>query len=180
MITQYDVMHKSGRMAGAVLRRFLETQLAQAFALSATAGYAVYLVLGALRGFTLIPATTLVLAATPFFPPGPLWIATLAGILISSASIYGFSGALGLERRLAAKHPEKVATIKSLLERHQLPIIIGWSFFPLAPTDLICYVCGILRVGLVRMLIGVAIGEGAICAIYIYGADSLLRWLRWK
>jgi uncharacterized membrane protein YdjX (TVP38/TMEM64 family) len=64
-----------------------------------------------------------------------------------------------------------------LINRYELPIIIAWSFFPLAPTDLICYVCGVPRVRFWKFLLGVTIGEGAICAIYIYGGDQILRWL---
>jgi uncharacterized membrane protein YdjX (TVP38/TMEM64 family) len=160
-----------------VLRQFFETQLAHAMSWGAAAGYALYLALGAVRGFTLIPSTTLVLAALPFFPPTPLLIATVIGIVLSSSSIYFFSSALRIDERIARRHPEKVARLTDLINRYELPIIIGWSFFPLAPTDLICYVCGVLRVRFWKFLLGVTIGEGAICAVYIYGGDQLLRWL---
>ncbi len=170
MITLNDIMAQ-------VLRQFFEQQLAHALSWGATAGYTVYLLLGTVRGFTLIPSTTLVLAALPFFPPGPLLAATIAGIVISSSSIYFFSSALRLDERLAKKHPTQIARITDLINRYELPIIIGWSFFPLAPTDLICYVCGMLRVRFWKFLIGVTIGEGAICAIYIYGGDQILRWV---
>ena len=170
MITLNDIMTQ-------VVRQFFQHQLAQAVAWGTAAGYGVYLVLGAARGFTLIPSTTLVLAALPFFPPGPLLACTLAGIALSSSSIYFFSSALQLNERLARKHPEKVARLTDLINRYELPIIIGWSFFPLAPTDLICYVCGVLRVRFWTFLIGVTIGEGAICAIYINGGDQILRWM---
>jgi uncharacterized membrane protein YdjX (TVP38/TMEM64 family) len=163
-----------------VLRHFFETQLAHALAWGTGAGYIVYLALGAIRGFTLIPSTTLVLAALPFFPPGPLLAATLAGIAISSTSIYFFSSALHLDERLAKRHPAQIARITDLINRYELPIIIGWSFFPLAPTDLICYVCGVLRVRFWAFLLGVTVGEGAICAIYIYGGDQILRWVGFR
>ena len=54
------------------------------------------------------------------------------------------------------------------MTRRELPIVIAWSFFPIAPTDLVCYVCGALKVDLKKCLLGVTIGEGAICAIYIF------------
>ena len=59
-------------------------------------------------------------------------------------------------------------------------MIVGWSFFPLAPTDLICYVCGALQVGFWKCIVGVCLGEGAICGIYIFFGDFALRWLQWK
>jgi len=58
-----------------------------------------------------------------------------------------------------------------------LPIVIGWSFFPLAPTDLICYVCGSLGVGVPKMLLGILVGEGIICALYIFLGRQLLSFL---
>lgn len=163
-----------------VLRQFFENQLAHAMSWGAAAGYGLYLLLGAVRGFTLIPSTTLVLAALPFFSPTPLFAATVIGIMLSSSSIYFFSSALRLDERIARKHPERVARLTDLINRYELPIIIGWSFFPLAPTDLICYVCGVLRVRFWKFLLGVTVGEGAICAIYIYGGDQILRWLTLK
>lgn len=159
-----------------MFRQFFETQLAHALSWGAAAGYGVYIALGAIRGFTLIPSTTLVLAAMAFFPPTPLFAATIVGIMLSSSSIYFFSSALRLDARLARRHPEKVARLTDLINRYEFPIIIGWSFFPLVPTDLICYVCGVMRVRFWRFLLGVTIGEGAICAVYIYGGDQLLRW----
>jgi uncharacterized membrane protein YdjX (TVP38/TMEM64 family) len=89
-----------------VLRQFFQQQLAHAMSHGTPAAYGVYLALGVVRGFTLIPSTTLVVAALPFFPPGPLLLCTIAGIAVSSSSIYFFSSALRLTERLARKHPE--------------------------------------------------------------------------
>jgi uncharacterized membrane protein YdjX (TVP38/TMEM64 family) len=161
-------------------RAFMQQQLSGALSVSVVVGGAVYLLLGAVRGFTLIPSTTLVLAAVPFFPPVPLFALTIAGIVISSACIYWFSESIGVDEVLKRRHPDAVARLTDVLQKHELPIIIGWSFFPLAPTDLICYVCGVLRVNFLRCLIGVAIGEGTICGIYIFFGDQALRWLQLK
>ena len=158
-------------------RDLLDAQLRGAFSASVVVAYAAYLLLGAIRGCTLLPSTTLVLAALPFFRPWPLLALTLAGILISSASIYFFSESLHLDELVARKHPQKVARLRAALEKYEMPIIIGWSFFPLAPTDLIVYVCGAMRVDLKKCLFGVLIGEGAICAVYIFSGDALLRVL---
>jgi uncharacterized membrane protein YdjX (TVP38/TMEM64 family) len=158
-------------------RDLVAHEIARATSVSLLAGGIVYLALGSVRGFTLIPSTTLVVAAIAFLPPVPLFLLTLVGILISSASIYWFAGAIGLGEVLERRHPARIARLKAVLQRHELPIIIGWSFFPLAPTDLICYVCGLLRVDFVKCLIGVGIGEGTICGIYIFLGDQALRWL---
>ena len=158
----------------------LQHLLGGAAAASALAGGAVYLLMGCLRAFTLIPVTSLVLLGVVFFPPWPLFALTLAGILVSSTSVYYFAEALHLDELLRRKHGAQLGRVHDLLQRHGLPIIIGWSFFPLVPTDLICYLSGVLKIRLTTMLFGVAIGEGAICAIYIFLGDSLLRTLGFR
>ncbi len=140
-------------------------------------GYSLYFFLGCIRGFTFIPATNLILIGIPFFRPMPLFLLSLAGILVSSICIYYFSESLHLDEVFKTKHEEKLKKMKGVLQRNQMPIIIVWSFFPLAPTDLICYVCGVLRVDVARVILGVLIGEGTICAIYIFLGDTVLRFL---
>src|SRR5688572_14998578 len=137
------------------------TGLAQSSALLA---YTIYVVLGALRGFALIPVTNLVVLAIPIFPPWPLLVLTLVGIAISSASIYAFAGSLGLAKYFELKHARSAARVRAALERHPTTIVTAWSFLPIVPTDLICYVCGVMRTHFVRFMFGVLVGEGAICA----------------
>ena len=161
-------------------RQALQQSLSSASSASLAACAALYLVFGCLRGCTLVPSTTLVLAAVPFFPPTPLFILTLAGIVISSASIYRFSEALHLDDVFESLHAERLVRLKVALARYELPVIIAWSFFPLAPTDLVCYACGVIGVPLRTCLVGVAIGEGAICGTYIYFGDWVLHAMHWR
>jgi uncharacterized membrane protein YdjX (TVP38/TMEM64 family) len=158
-------------------REWLEDILGGASGSSFAAGAAVYLALGCLRAFTLIPVTSLVLLGIVFFDPQPLFWLTLAGILVSSTCVYYFAEALHLDEVLTHTHRARLTRIRALLERYGLPIIIGWSFFPFVPTDLICYLAGVIKLRLSTLLIGVATGEGAVCAIYIFLGDSLLRAL---
>jgi uncharacterized membrane protein YdjX (TVP38/TMEM64 family) len=128
----------------------------------------VYLALGCVRGFTLVPATYLVLAGMLVLPAGPLFLLTIAGIVVSSAAVYFFAELMRFDQFFERRYSRQVAQLRALLQRHELPIVIAWSFFPLAPTDVVCYVCGALKVDLKKCLLGVAIGEGAICALYIF------------
>jgi uncharacterized membrane protein YdjX (TVP38/TMEM64 family) len=137
--------------------------------------YAVYVVLGAVRGFALIPVTNLVVLAIPLFPPGPLLALTLVGIAISSASIYALAGSLRLGEYLERKHAKHLERLQSALRRNPTSIVTAWSFLPIVPTDLICYVCGVMKISFRRFLLGVLVGEGAICALYIFGGASLLE-----
>src|SRR5262245_36295504 len=150
------------------------TELTQLAATSVWIAYAVYVVLGALRGFALIPVTNLVVLAIPIFPPVPLLILTLFGIAISSASIYAFAGSLKLGEYLERKHAHHVDRLQHALRRNPTSIVTAWSFLPIVPTDLICYVCGVMKISFRRFMLGVIIGEGAICAIYIFAGATLL------
>jgi uncharacterized membrane protein YdjX (TVP38/TMEM64 family) len=153
---------------------FLEHRIRQALGVSVWFGYALYLLLGCLRGFTLIPSTPLIVLGLLFFAPGPLWILTMAGILVSATSVYYFSDFLQLDDYFERHHVRRIARVKSILQRHELPIIVAWSFAPMLSTDIICYVCGALEVNFKKFLLGVCIGEGIICALYIFGAQYFL------
>jgi uncharacterized membrane protein YdjX (TVP38/TMEM64 family) len=164
-------------------RNLIQTELQRAFYYSLLLGGLVYLLAGCLRGFTLIPSTYLVFVGIPFLPPRTLFLLTIIGILISSASIYFFSESLHLDQHFEGKHKHRVVKAKAILQKNELPVIIGWSFFPFAPTDLICYVCGILGIDFWKFLFGILVGEGAICAIYIFFGNHVLRFLHvwpWK
>lgn len=158
-------------------RNLIQGALQRTFSYSLFVGGLIYLLAGCLRGFTLVPSTYLVFVGIPFFPPTTLFLLTIAGILVSSASIYFFSESLHLEEYFERKHKDGVGRVKTVLQKHELPIIIGWSFFPLAPTDLVCYMCGVLKVDVWKFLFGILIGEGTICAIYIFLGDQVLRFL---
>jgi uncharacterized membrane protein YdjX (TVP38/TMEM64 family) len=156
-------------------RAFIQRQLQDAFSTSMVVGSIVYILLGSFRAFTLVPATFLLLIGLPFFPPLWLLIITMATVVVSSSICYFFAEALHMDEFFESKYPRQIALLKNLLQRYQLPIIIGWSFMMFLPTDLICYVCGTLRINFTKFIVGLLIGEGSVYAIYIYAADYFLR-----
>ena len=156
-------------------REFVQAELRGALSTSTVVASVIYVVLGSLRAFTLVPATFLLLVAMPFFPPFLLLMLTLPGIAISSSICYFFAEVLHMDEMFERKYPRQIQTLKRVLQRHPLAITIGWSFMLFLPTDLICYVCGTLRINYWKFIIGVLIGEGTVYAIYIYLGDWLLR-----
>ena len=156
-------------------REFVERELQGALSTSMVVGSIVYVLLGSFRAFTLVPATFLLLVGLPFFPPFLLLVITMIAVIVSSSICYFFAEALHMDEFFERKHPAQIRKLKGLLQRYQLPIIIGWSFMMFLPTDLICYVCGTLRINFSKFLLGVLIGEGSVYAIYIYAADYFLR-----
>ena len=162
-------------------RDVMHAGLQDAFSLSLGVAYVVYLLLGSVRAFTFIPSAYLLAVALPFFPPLPLFVLTLTGVMISSTIVYYFSEELHLADPFkSGKHQDRVARLRTVLTRYELPIIVGWSFCPLAPTDLICCVCGALEIKLATFLMGILLGEGSICAIYIFAGDLALRAMHIK
>jgi len=154
--------------------RYSDKDFATVAATSAWTAYALYLAVGAVRGLALIPATSVVVLAIPLFPPVPLFLLTLVGIAISSATIYAFAGSLKLGEYFERKHAKHTQRIRAALQRNPTAIVAACSFLLVVPTDLVCYVCGALKISFPRFMTGVLIGEGAICGVYIFAGSSLL------
>ena len=148
--------------------------LAQLMRLPLSWRYAIFLILGCLRGFTLIPVTYLILLGLVFLPSMPAYILTLVGVMVSSACIYYFAEYLGLASYFERHYPQQITKLKRVMSKNELPIVITWSFLPFTPTDVMCYMCGSLRVNVRKFLFGVLVGEGISCAIYIFVGKSLL------
>ena len=157
-------------------REVVQEELKDALSVSFWAAAVTYLFIGSLRAFTLVPATFPLLVAIPFFDPRVLLGLTLVCIAISSSICYWFAEVIHLDEMFERKYPVQIRRLKETLQRYQLPIIIGWSFFLFLPTDLLCYVCGTLKINFKKFLIGVLVGEGTVYAIYIFlGAWILSR-----
>ena len=99
----------------------------------------------------------------------------MAGIMTSSLLVYYFSKYLEFDVFFETKYKKYIHKIKAQLMDKELPIIIGWSFFPFAPTDVIVYVGSTLRINVLGCLIGVFIGEAIINAFYIISITMLLK-----
>ena len=156
-------------------REAVQAQMRDALSASFWVASISYLLIGALRPFTLVPGTFPILVAMPFFDPRLLLALTLVCIAVSSAICYWFAEAIHMDEIVERKYPHHIRRLKALLQRYQLPIIIGWSFLLFLPTDVLCYVCGSLRINFKKFLFGVIVGEGTVYAIYIFLGDYFLR-----
>lgn len=156
---------------------FFQNQLEQIVHTSIYLAYAVLLLLSLVRGFTLIPVTYLIILGLLFFPPLPLFVIIISGVIISSASVYYFFKFLDLDTLFEKKYANQIDQVRRALEKNELPIIIGWSMFPFLPTDVICYICGTLEVDIKKLLLGVFIGESVMSGAYIFFGHYLLDYL---
>lgn len=132
----------------------------------------IYMILFIARSFTLIPGTPFVLAGTLLFPDKPYTVLLICIIcmIISSLILYYFSELLGFDKILKNKYPKKIEQIqKKLNGKYGVIFITLWAFLPFAPTDLVCYTAGILKINIFIYLTGIIIGELIICWLYIFG-----------
>lgn len=139
-----------------------------------------YIVISFLRGFFLIPSTPFVLLGVVLFPSQPWAVlaVSMAGVVFSATLLYFYSDTIGFSDYLEEHYPEKAHWMKDKLGgRYQLLFIYGWSIFPPVPTDLICYVTGILRVNYFKMIAGVFLGEFTLNIFYVMMGQKVIEWM---
>ena len=137
----------------------------------------IYIALTFLRGFFLVPSTPFVIAGGMLFPDKLFLILLISmiGIVLSATSLYYFSDLLGFSKYLEKKYPNEVITWKRRLKDPKaILFVIGWAFLPVVPTDLICYVAGIVKMPYKHMIAGVFLGEIILVSFYIFYVSQLI------
>lgn len=130
-----------------------------------------YVALLVFRGFVMLPITPFLFLGLALFPETK-WLVvvlTMMSIFISATFFYYFSVKMGFHQYFERKYPKMTAKIESRLEHPQaLWIVAFWSFFPFTPTDVICYVAGMVQMRFRLLIIGVLIGQLPLNIIYAY------------
>lgn len=137
----------------------------------------VYTLLLSVRGVFLVPSTPLLFIGIAVFPGPLVWTMNMVGILTSSALVYTLVRGFGFDYMLREKYQARARQLSGLMRKHGVPVIIGWSFFPVVPTDVIIYTAATLRMSLMRCLMAVGIGEGVLITFYVAGGATLLAFL---
>jgi uncharacterized membrane protein YdjX (TVP38/TMEM64 family) len=138
----------------------------------------VYSVICILRGLTLIPNTPFLLAGMILFPGEPVLVLTISilGIIFSSTMLYYFSGYLGFGNYLEERYPNRLVKIKDQLQKPTgFIFVMIWAFFPVVPTDAVCYVAGVLKMNFTKFILAIGFGELIICAIYVFFYNQLVN-----
>ena len=153
------------------LAEFLSTYEAQAII--------VYAAISIFRGLFLVPSTPFVLAGAILFPDS-LWavyIISMIGVMAGSSAVYYFSDLLGFSQKLEKKYPKQLERWhRRLNSPGSVLIVIAWSFFPFVPTDLICYVAGIVKMPFRYVLAGVFIGEAVLVYCYVFLGSGIFQY----
>ncbi len=134
----------------------------------------VYILVSFIRGLVLLPSLPLVLVWVLFFPMSPhmVFIISMTGIIFSSILIYRFSGLMGFDDVFAEHNHSK--KVKNIIEKYWFYAILFWSFAPIVPTDLICYVAGTVQYHFWRFILALTIWEWLIVGIIVYGWREMM------
>lgn len=141
----------------------------------------IYISISIIRGLTLLPSTPLVIAGILLFPSQPFAVlaVSMTGILLSSSMIYFFSEHLGLSDFFESHKPELTHRIKAGLEHPAgFAFVTAWAFFPLVPTDLVCYLAGTAKMNFARFIAAVLCGEFILCSFYIFFGGAMVNYVR--
>ncbi len=134
----------------------------------------VYILASFVRGLVLLPSLPLVLVGILFFPGNPhlVFLISMLGIVFSGVLIYRFSDVMGFDEMFARhSHSKK---IQDAIEKYGFYAVTLWSFAPIVPTDLICYVAGTVRMSFWKFVLALTIGEWLIVAIIVYGGREMV------
>jgi uncharacterized membrane protein YdjX (TVP38/TMEM64 family) len=93
--------------------------------------------------------------------------------------IYWFSDVLGISEFFETRKPAAVAKIRGRLEHPTgLAFVFLWAFFPLVPTDAVCYVAGSSRMNFVKFIAAITAGELILCSFYIFSGSYIIDLLK--
>ena len=140
----------------------------------------IYIVATFVRGFFLIPSTPFVLCGVLLFPNQLFLVLVISmlGVLFSASLLYFFADFLGFSKKLEAKNVLGIQKWKNKLQQPRAGLFVMlWSFFPLVPTDLICYVAGLVKMRYLYFILGVAIGELTLNIFYVYYGNNIFQFL---
>ena len=146
-----------------------------------TIGLLVYLLLSLSRAFLMIPSTPFVLAGAIAFPEMPLvvWLISATGVVVGALLVYSFPSFGSYDRFLEEKYPDKILFLKEKMQgEYAFWIIAGWAFFPLVPTDAVCYAAGLAKITYKKMIIPLLIGQLPLATVYIFLGTGFGEWLR--
>lgn len=127
------------------------------------------------RGIFLIPSTPFILAGAAIFPNDLIWVFVISmmGVVSGSAIIYYFTEFLGLDKVLEKRFSKKMEKVAKGMDKYGFWVVVGWSFFPVVPTDLVAYVAGLTRMKPWKFFLGVIIGELPLVALYVFTGQAL-------
>ena len=138
--------------------------------------FLLYFIVTIVRGLFLIPSTPFVIAGGLLFPDQLFLVlcVSMLGVMNSATMLYYFSDALGFSNYFEENYYKELEYVKSkLTDTKAFLFVIFWAFLPIVPTDLICYIGGIIKMPFRYVFGGVFIGELILDIGYVYLGASI-------
>lgn len=139
----------------------------------------VYILITFLRGILLFPSTPFVLAGAILFPDKLILVGVVSilGILFSATLLYYFAERIGFGDYLTKKYPKKIEKTQLALNKPSGKwLVMAWAWFPFVPTDIICYVAGLVKMRYSIMITGIFLGETVLVSLYLYLGKDILSF----
>lgn len=140
-----------------------------------------YIGISLARALLMMPSTPFILAGAIAFSHMSVlvFIISYIGVVAGTLLIYTFPAFGSYDEYLEEKYPKQIGQIKEKMQGpYSFWIVVGWSFFPLVPTDLISYVAGIAKMPFKKLVAAVILGEFPIVTFYVFAGVELGEWLR--
>ena len=96
------------------------------------------------------------------------------GIIFGATLLFLAGNYFTPEQFFSEKKIKSLPKIKEKINQHGFWIVLGWSFFPFVPTDLICYVVGATKMNYWKFIIALFLGELLLVAIYIWTGKGII------
>ena len=157
--------------------KYTAASLVGFFQANSIAIFTTYLVLSLVRSVFFLPSTIFVLMGVVLYPEEPFLVLTISmfGILLGATWIYMAAGILKVEQLFSQKAQHKFKKAESGMNKYGFWIVLGWSFFPAVPTDLICYVAGYSKMNFFKFMLALFLGEIVLVSLYIWTGKSLIE-----
>ncbi len=135
---------------------------------------ALYIFISLFRSIILLPSLPLVIVGILYAPDMPhlVYLVSMLGIWFSGTLVYHFSHIIGLDSIF--RHHVHDPHIKKSIDKYGAYIISFWSFFPVLPVDVACYLAGTVRMKFWKFFLALTIWEWLVVAIIIYGGKELM------
>ncbi|MBM88021.1 MAG: hypothetical protein CMQ41_06540 [Gammaproteobacteria bacterium] len=140
-----------------------------------------YVLLSLSRAILMIPSTPFVLAGAISFPDilTAVWLISAAGVVVGAFLVYSFPSFGNYDEFLEERYPDKIGFLKEKMQgKFAFWLIAGWAFFPLVPTDAVCYVAGIAKIPFKKMILPLLVGQLPLATVYIFLGSEIGMWLR--
>lgn len=139
----------------------------------------IYIVIVLIRSAFFIPSTYPLLLGLLLFPNELVFllIVNMLGIMGGASLLYFAARFFTPEDFFSEKRLKSLPKIKEKINKHGFTIVLLWSFFPLVPTDLICFVAGATNMKYLKFATAVFIGEVVLVSVYLYTGKELMDFV---